>query len=138
MATLEPKQEQYLEWLLCPKGMRQPATQEEMAKKLGVDTTTLRRWQKKPLFVEVWKKRVEELQGSPERTQVLLDTLYDRALEGDIKSAQLYLQATNRLAPQQVNVTTSSSASELSDKELEELLASLAATEKQERHLKSV
>lgn len=118
--------------------MRQPATQEEMAKKLGVDTTTMRRWQKKPLFVEVWKKRVEELQGSPERTQVLLDTLYDRALEGDIKSAQLYLQATNRLAPQQVNVTTHSNASELSDSELEQLLASLASTEKQERHLKSV
>lgn len=138
MATLEPKQEQYLEWLLCPKGMRQPATQEAMADKLGVDTTTLRRWQKKPNFVEQWKKRVEELQGSPERTQNLLDSLYERAMNGDIKSAQLYLQATNRLAPQQVNVTTSSSASELSDKELEDLLASLAVAEKQERRLKSV
>lgn len=138
MATLEPKQEQYLEWLLCPKGMRKPATQEEFAKQVGVDTTTLRRWQKKPLFAELWKKRVEELQGSPERTQALLDNLYERAMGGDTKSAQLYLQATNRLAPQQVNVTTTGNTSELSDKELDELLASLAVAEKQERRLKSV
>ena len=100
---------------------------------MGVDATTLRRWQKKPSFNEAWKRRVEELQGSPERTQALLDNLYARAMDGDTKSAQLYLQATNRLAPQQVNVTTTTKTSELSDAELDDLIRSLAVSEKSER-----
>lgn len=137
-SILDERQEKYLEWLLCPSRMRQPATQEAFAKEMGVDTTTLRRWQKRPAFADQWKKRVEELQGSPERTQALLDNLYERAMGGDTKSAQLYLQATNRLAPQQVNVTTNTNTSELSDKELDELLASLAVNEKNERNLKIV
>lgn len=135
--TLDHRQETYLEWLICPRGMRKPETQEQFAEQVGVDVTTLRRWQKKPSFAEAWRKRVDELQGSPERTQALLDNLYERAMGGDTKSAQLYLQATNRLAPQQVNVTTTTKASELSDAELDDLLHSLAVTEKNERAVRT-
>jgi hypothetical protein len=136
--ALDERQEAYLEWLLCPQRLRKPPTQEAYAKDVGVDTTTLRRWQKRPAFASQWKKRVEELQGSPERTQTLLDNLYERAMDGDTKSAQLYLQATNRLSPQQVNVTTTTTTSELSDSELDDLLKSLVVNEKSERNLKAV
>lgn len=132
-SILAPEQEQYLNWLLVPAPMREPRTQEAIAKKIGVDTTTLRRWQKKPVFAAEWKKRVEELQGSPERTQKLLDTIYERALGGDNKAAQLYLQATGRMAPTQVNVEHTSKVSEISDAELDALIASVAASEKESR-----
>lgn len=104
-----------------------------MAEMLGVNDSTLRRWKKKPAFASEWKKRVEELQGSPERTQKLLDTIYDRALGGDNKAAQLYLQATGRMAPTQVNVEHSTKVSEISDEELDALIASVAAGEKAAR-----
>ncbi len=103
-----------------------------------MDETTLRRWQKKDVFVNEWKKRVDDIQGSPERTQKLLDTLYNKALEGDTKSAQLYLQATNRMLPPTVTVQSSKKTTELSDVELDELIGQIAAHEKSRRNFKVV
>jgi len=131
--TLDERQEKYLNWLLVPAPMRNPNTQEAYASQEGMDTSTLRRWQKKPHFKQEWARRVEELQGSPERTQKLLDEIYTRALGGDNKAAQLYLQATNRLAPTTVNVNHTQSLAEISDKDLEELISNVAKTEKQAR-----
>lgn len=131
--SLDERQEKYLNWLLVPAPMREPKTQEAYGQREGIDTTTLRRWQKKPHFKSEWQKRVEELQGSPERTQKLLDTIYQRALGGDNKAAQLYLQATNRLAPTQVNVTHTQSLAEISDSDLEDLIAGAARTERDAR-----
>lgn len=122
---LDARQEQYLEWLVTPTSARVPKTQAEFARQLGVDTTTLRRWEKKDWFKTEWDRRVSEIQGSPERTQKLLDALYLKALEGDNKAAQLYLQATNRLLPPQTVINTSK-ASDLSDDELEALIVSIA------------
>ena len=132
-SILDTKQEQYLNWLLVPAPYRDPKTEEAMARTLEVNESTLRRWKKKPAFAAEWKRRVEELQGSPERTQKLLDTIYDRALNGDNKAAQLYLQATGRMAPTQVNVEHSTKVSEISDEDLDALIASVAAGEKAAR-----
>ena len=130
---LDPRQEKYLNWLMQPVGYRVPTSQEKYALEEGVDETTLRRWKKKPAFKLEWERRVGELQQSPERTQKILDTLYERALAGDNNSAKLYLQATNRLAPTQVNVEHSQKLSDISDSELDALIGSFATTEKQYR-----
>lgn len=99
----------------------------------------MRRWKKKPSFKAEWEKRVSELQQSPERSQRLLDNLFQRALEGDNNSAKLYLQATGRLAPVQFQVEHKSSAAELSDSELSELIATNAQSEQKFRqHLKAI
>lgn len=122
---LDARQEQYLEWLVTPATERIPRTQAEFARQIGVDPTTLRRWEKKDWFKRQWDARVNEIQGSPERTQRLLDSLYAKAIEGDNKAAQLYLQATNRLLPPQTVINTSK-ASDLSDDELDALIVSIA------------
>lgn len=129
---LDSRQLEYLEWLVTPPSERVPRTQLEMARQLKADPKTLRRWEKKPSFKKEWDKRVSEIQGSPERTQMLLDALYAKALGGDNRAAQLYLQATNRLvaAPPPAQTT---SASELSDEELDRLLVSLAEREQSKR-----
>jgi hypothetical protein len=88
---LDPRQEKYLNWLCTPASGRIPSSQEKYAQQESIDPTTLRRWQKKPSFKAEWAKRVEDLQGSPERSQKLLDSLYTKALDGDNKAAQLYL-----------------------------------------------
>ena len=136
---LDTRQEQFLNWLCTPASGRAPASQAAYAKEIGVDETTLRRWKNKPVFKQEWKRRIEDLQGSPERTQQLLDNLFARALEGDNNSAKLYLQATGRLAPVQFQVEHKSSAAELSDSELTELIATSAQAEQQFRqHLKAL
>jgi hypothetical protein len=129
---LDSRQTQYIEWLVTPSPERTPRTQGELAKLLKVDPTTLRRWEKKPAFKKEWDSRVNEIQGSPERTQRLLDALYGKALEGDNRAAQLYLQATNRLIPTTITVQ-GNSASELSDSDLDKLLASMASREQSKR-----
>lgn len=136
--TLSKDQQQYLDWLCTAPSEREPKTKASMATRLGVDVTTLRRWEKKPYFKSEWQERVDEIQGSPERTQALLDTLYRKALDGDTKSAQLYLQATNRMAPPTVEIKSERKTSELSDQELDELIGAMAAREKQQRNLKVV
>lgn len=122
---MDSRHEQYLEWLVTPPAARVPKTQAEFARQMGVDTTTLRRWEKKDWFKSEWDRRVSEIQGSPERTQKLLDSLYEKAIQGDNKAAQLYLQATNRLLPPQTVINTSK-ASDLSDEELDALIVSIA------------
>ena len=131
--TLTQQQQVYVEWLCTAPSERVPATKKAMAVELGVDITTLRRWEKKEVFRNTWKDTVDEVQGSPERTQRLLDTLYAKALDGDTKSAQLYLQATNRMTPPTVTVQTNKKAAELSDSELDSLIAAVAEREKAQR-----
>jgi hypothetical protein len=131
--TLDTRQEKFLNWLCTPANGRVPSSQNQYAIQEGVDETTLRRWKKKPVFKQEWERRVNELQSSPERTQQLLDNLFQRALEGDNNSAKLYLQATGRLAPVQFQVEHSGKASELSDTELAELIAAGAVSEQRFR-----
>lgn len=134
---LDVRQEQYLNWLLAPAHERTPSTQTQFAEELGVDPTTLRRWEKKEYFKKEWERRVNDLQGSPERTQRLLDALYNKAIEGDTRAANLYLQATHRLIPPPT-ATTNRSMAELSDEELDQLIAKVAEREKNSRQLKAL
>jgi hypothetical protein len=137
---LDARQEAYIGWLCTPPQERDPASKEAYAASIGVNVTTLRRWEKKEVFRKTWQARVDDVQGSPERSQRLLDTLYAKALEGDIKAAQLYLQATNRMAPPTVTVKSEKGATELSDAELDELIGMMAARERDARgqHLKAM
>lgn len=136
---LDSRQEEYLGWLCTAPSEREPASKEAYALSIGVNVSTLRRWEKKEVFRKAWQARVDEVQGSPERSQRLLDTLYGKALEGDIKAAQLYLQATNRMAPPTMTVKTERATAELSDSELDELIAAVAQRERDTRtHLKAM
>lgn len=136
---LDARQEQYLNWLLTPPSERQPSSQQKYCEQHGVDPTTVRRWQKKPAFLKEWERRVEELQGSPERTQRLFDALYEKALDGDVRAAKLYLEATHRLTPPpSATAATAKNMNELSDSELDELIAKMADREKQQRQLKAI
>lgn len=137
--VLTQAQQEYLDWLCTAPSERVPPSKNKMADHLGVDVKTLRRWEKKPSFRQQWQDKVDDIQGSPERTQAVLDMLYNKATkDNDVKSAQLYLQATNRMAPPTVEVRSDRKVSELSDAELDELIAAVASREKETRTLKVV
>ena len=137
--TLDERQEKYLNWLLTPKGDRVPASQAQYCRENNVDPTTVRRWEKKEFFRKEWQSRVDDLQGSPERTQQLLDALYNKAIAGDTRAANLYLQATHRLTPPPSAETTAArSMAELSNDELDQLILDAAKKERDLRNLKVV
>ena len=131
--TLSAPQQRYLDWLCTAPSERVPASKAKYAIEHVVDISTLRRWEKKEVFRSQWKQQVDEVQGSPERTQRLLDNLYNKALEGDTKSAELYLKATNRMAPPSVTISSNKKATELTDAELDSLIAAMAEREKASR-----
>lgn len=131
--TLSAPQQRYLDWLCTAPSERVPASKAKYAIEHVVDISTLRRWEKKEVFRSQWKQQVDEVQGSPERTQRLLDNLYNKALEGDTKSAELYLKATNRMAPPSVTISSNKKATELTDSELDSLIAAVAEREKASR-----
>lgn len=136
--VLDSRQEAYIGWLCTPPSERTPASKEKYADSVGVNISTLRRWEKKDVFRKEWQSKVDDVQGSPERSQRLLDTLYEKALGGDIKAAQLYLQATNRMAPPTLTVKSETNIGQLSDKELEDLISAVASQEKESRKLRVV
>jgi DNA-binding transcriptional MerR regulator len=136
--VLDSRQEAYISWLCTPPSERTPTSKEKYADSIGVNISTLRRWEKKDVFRKEWQSKVDDVQGSPERSQRLLDTLYEKALGGDIKAAQLYLQATNRMAPPTLTVKSETNIGQLSDKELEDLIAAVATQEKESRKLRVV
>lgn len=137
--TLTAPQQKYLEWLCTAPSERVPASKNKYSMEHGVDISTMRRWEKKDIFRTQWKTQVDDLQGSPERTQRLLDNLYNKALEGDTKSAELYLKATNRMAPPSVTISSNKKTVDLSDAELDSLISTIAEREKANRnHLKAV
>ena len=128
--TLTAPQEKYLDWLCTAPSERVPASKNKYSMENAVDISTMRRWEKKDIFKSRWKTQVDELQGSPERTQKLLDNLYNKALEGDTKSAELYLKATNRMAPPSVTISSNKKTVDLTDAELDSLIATIAEREK--------
>jgi hypothetical protein len=123
---LDDREEAYLAWLCTAPALREPRSKEKYAVHAGVNVTTLRRWEKKDVFLKAWKANVDDLVGSPERTQTLLDKMYSLALEGDMQAAKLYVQVTGQMAPPTATVKVERTHAELSDAELDQLIADAA------------
>lgn len=131
--VLTPRQDAYLEWLCTAPSERVPSSKRKYADEFGTTTQTLRNWEKNQVFREQWRSRVDSVVGSPEDTFAMLENLRKRGMEGDMKAADLWLRATNRMVPQPIKVETSKSTSELSDEELDQLIAARAQSELQAR-----
>tara|TARA_R100001463_G_scaffold1983_1_gene8465 strand:+ start:1349 stop:1771 length:423 start_codon:yes stop_codon:yes gene_type:complete len=109
--------QRFLEWLLLPPGHRVPSTVKEWAAENDVCSDTPARWKKDARFVREWDRRCAELNVNPERVQAVVDALWAKAADGDVKAASLYLQYTERFVPQQ-KVQVGRDVSSLSDAEL--------------------
>jgi len=127
--VLTTRQESYLDWLCTAPAEREPSSKRRYADAHGTTTQTLRNWEKNQVFRDEWRRRVDLVQGSPEKTHSLLESLYAKAMDGDMKAADLYLRATNRMSPQPIKVETSRAVAELSDEELAGLVALRAEAE---------
>ena len=124
------RQRRLMDWLTTPPVERDPPTKGGLAELLGVDVRTLREWQEHPQFREAWDQRVTQIVGDPARAQAVIDTLYRAATDENnrshVQAAKLYLEATHAIKPPAIEVTVKRPA-ELTDEELDALLASGAA-----------
>lgn len=131
------KKQTYIEWLCTPKKERDPATQEELARRLRLSTGTLTKWKSDPRFVEKWDQHYLTTIGSPERKQALLDTLYRTGTDADdprhVQAAAKYMELVEGLKPQKLDITVHRPAKDLSDEELDAIAAQYVAREREAR-----
>lgn len=132
--VLKPKQELYLDWLCTPRAERNPSSKEAWAKQYETTTQTLRAWEKNKVFLKEWKTRVDDIHGSPEKTNTLLETLYQKGVKGDPRAIELYMKITGKFLPpvQKVEVTQ---VHGVSDAELDMMIAEEARREAARRAL---
>ena len=124
--------QEFLDWLLRGPE-REPRTQREWAAENDMHEDSLRRIKRDARFIKEWDRRAAELNINPERVQSVIDSLWQRASDGDVKAASLYLQYIDKFTPKRrVVVDDERDAEGLSDEEL------ASALEAEVRHLRMV
>jgi hypothetical protein len=132
---LDERQEEFLDWLLLPEEMRVPRTMVDYGEVHDLSYATLKRWKQAPHFRATYEKRVKEQIATPERVEEATRLAYQRGiLDGDIKWATLWAQMAG-LTKQEPGIAKSGAEAiaDLSDEELDALLADSARQEKKKR-----
>ena len=124
--------QELLEWFLRGPE-REPRTQREWAASHDIHEDSLRRIKRDNRFIKEWDSRAADLNINPERVQSVIDSLWQRASDGDVKAASLYLQYIEKFTPRRkVVVEDDRAVAGFSDEEL------ASALEAEVRHLRMV
>jgi hypothetical protein len=128
-----------MQWLVTPPHYRNPPTRAELAAEIGVSLRTLQLWMSRADFRDDWREEAEEVIGDENRAKHVLDVLYQAAIDPNnrqqVQAAKLYLEATKAIQPTtKVEVVR---PKDLTDEELDAMLAENAAIAKAEHQLDS-
>ena len=134
--SASPQQIRVISWLLTSKSEREPRTQAALAAELGVDPSMIGKWKADPDFLVEWNARYLRTIGSPATKMAIMETLLQTATDEDdpkhVQAAKAYFEIEGSLRPvkAQVDVNVSGAKpSELSDAQLDALLADKATDE---------
>ncbi|WP_395160872.1 hypothetical protein [Ilumatobacter sp.] len=126
-----------LTWLCTPLKERDPSTQTALAEQLGITRQTIGAWKENKEFMDAWEKRYLQTIGDPSRKSEIMDTLFATATDKDdpkhVAAARQYFDIEGSVKPAKVQVEVMGSATQLTDEQLELLIAQKAATEIQHR-----
>ena len=116
-----------LTWLCTPKKEREPPKLEDLAEELGVTRRTLTNWKVDPEFLEAWNTMYLRTIGSPEVKSEIMHTLKRTATDPDdpkhVQAAKTYFEIEGSLKPQTQQIEVKRSATDLTDDELDAILA---------------
>lgn len=127
---LSEGQEAYLDWLTGARPIREdqkPESKQQFADRIGVNITTLWRWEKNTAFRRAWDLKMRQEAASPATIGDLLEVQRRRAMGGDTKAFEAYMKAIGQMAPDSLVIKDErTSAEELTDEELDAQLDELA------------
>jgi hypothetical protein len=130
------RKQELLQWLCTLPNDRDPSTAKEMAERLGISAQTMRNWKDDAEFLEAWQYLYRRTIGSPERMQLVLERLFETATDRtdprQVPAAREYRIAVEGVAPTKVEMTVRS-AKDLSDEDLEAMMAAAARSELERR-----
>lgn len=100
---------EFITWLALPKSIKNPKTQAELAKKLGVGPDTLSEWKQRDGF---WYKVNEKMKTwAKEKTPDVIGILYDRIIKtGGASEIRIWLEWQKEIVS---DVNTSKEVDEL-------------------------
>ncbi len=131
------RKQAYLEWLTTPPKERDPSSEVKFCETIGVTRKTLLNWRDDKEFVEAWEKKYLKTIGDPSKKQQIMAVLYKTATDGDdpkhVQAAKQYFEIEGSLQPAKVKVEVTGAAKDLSNEDLDKLLAELAVAEKDHR-----
>lgn len=129
---LSPKQLLLIDWLVEPPGRRNPPTLAKWCKAHQVNQTVASNWKRDALFREAWDRKMHESSVSPDLEQEVLDNLHAIAtsqVKDAVPAARLWLSVAQEFRDAAPKADLSASLQEMSDDELEALIARGAAAE---------
>lgn len=117
--VLEPKQRDFLDWLLDPRSTTKPerddpqlfkGSQADYARRRKISQNTLSRWKADPKFRAAWDETIQRIAGGPERLGLFLHELSEIGLGKDktartadrIAAIRLHLEVVGRHQPKTV------------------------------------
>ncbi len=131
--ALHEKQLQLIDWLTDPN---RQGTHKDFARTIETTPETVYRWKKLPEFRAEWDKRLVELNIRPDRVQAVVEELWKAASNpgrDQVKAAQLYLAFVDRYSPKITLVHDKRALAEITDEELDAMLAAAAGEEMAQR-----
>ena len=135
-AVMSPQQDRFIAWLLTIKEEREPSSQAELASELGLGVATLRNWKKQTDFLLAWNASYLRTIGSPASKMEIMSTLLQTATDADdpkhVQAGKAYFEIEGSLRPANTDLNVNvnlTPTSELTDEQLEGMLASKAADE---------
>lgn len=93
---------QFASWLVLPPSQRKPATQDELAKHLGVAASTLSAWRRLPLIQAVtadWRASYKV------HFSEVMDAMFRKARNGNVAAARLLAEVFGELSPTKSEVS---------------------------------
>jgi len=131
------RKQAYLDWLCTPMKEREHKTKEALAGSLGLTRRTLTNWSDDKEFLEAFEKRYLKTIGDPGRKQEIMDVLYRTATDPDdpkhVQAAKQYFEIEGSIKPAKMQVEVSRPAMDLTDDELDAILADKIASERSQR-----
>lgn len=109
--SLPEDQQRFLNWLIDPRpegaapSDTTKGTQNNMARVLGLDKSTLSKWKKDPRFVQAWQEQLLEAMGGPEAMAAMNKVLMEVALDkknpaaARVAAVRQYQEVSDKYSP---------------------------------------
>lgn len=126
------QQAEFLDWWVTPNPDKVPRSIIAWAVEHDVTTETLRRWRKHDWWEVALRKRLAELNVSPDRVQAVIDNLFAAACseaKDRVQAARVLLEYTQQLMPVQPVLPADRGPENLTDEEVEAEYARLLLEE---------
>lgn len=123
MDELTEQQLAAIDWLCTPPPARDYGSEKELAAAIGIAPSTIFRWKKHPAFIKGWEKELARRNQNPDKIQPIMEAMHSKALQGDVKAAELYMKLVDRMTPDKLRIEDGSKP--LAEYTNEELIAKL-------------